>query len=57
MSTEKKRLESDEVWDRLEDHEPFLKAILNDADGASGYAIYADWLAEQHDPLGEFTQL
>ena len=57
IPSEKKRLTSDEVWARLEEHEPFLQAILESPDDVGGFAIYADWLVEQQDPLGEFTHL
>lgn len=57
IPTEKQRLTSDDVWARLEEHEPFLQAILETPDDVDGFAIYADWLAEQQDPLGEFTHL
>ncbi|MGI9470486.1 MAG: WGR domain-containing protein [Rubripirellula sp.] len=57
VTPEKKRLASDEIWERLAEHEPFLQAILTEPDEIDGYAIYADWLSEQHDSLGEFTRL
>ncbi len=37
--------------------EAFEKAILENPDDLAGYAAYADWLAEQGDPRGEFMQV
>ena len=39
------------------DHQPFLKAILNDPDDVAAYAIYGDWLSERGDPRGELMAL
>jgi uncharacterized protein (TIGR02996 family) len=35
----------------------FERAILEDPDEQANYAAYADWLAEQGDPRGEFMQV
>jgi uncharacterized protein (TIGR02996 family) len=48
---------SQQIWQELQGHEPFLQAILESPDDPTGYAIYADWLIEQDDPRGRFTQL
>lgn len=57
LSPAKKVVSSDDVWQFLEEHEPFLQTILEDPDDEAGYAIYADWLSEREDPLGQFTHL
>jgi uncharacterized protein (TIGR02996 family) len=37
--------------------EAFEQAILDDPDDPASYAAYADWLAEQGDPRGEFVRM
>lgn len=53
----KKVITNEDIWRSLEDHEPFLKSILEDPDEPGRYAIYADWLMDRNDPRGTFTQL
>ena len=36
---------------------PLLAAIAEDSDNVDGYAVYADWLTENGQPLGEFMSL
>lgn len=57
LPPKKKELSADQLWEDLAEHEPFLQAILDDPDDVTGFAIYADWLCERGDPLGEFTRL
>ncbi|MFK8110720.1 MAG: WGR domain-containing protein [Rubripirellula sp.] len=57
ITKRKTPLSSEKVWKDLEDHEPFLQAILESPDDPTGYAIYADWLHERNDPRGRFTHL
>lgn len=53
----KKKVTSEDAWDKLADHEPFIQAILDEPDEVTPYAVYADWLIEQEDPRGEYTRL
>jgi len=57
VPSKKRAASSQDAWDKLAEHEPFLQAILNDPDEVTPYAVYADWLIEQDDPRGEFTRL
>ena len=57
LATKKKLVTAEAIWLQLQEHEPFLQAILQEPDDVDSYAIYADWLAERGDPRGEFTLL
>ena len=42
---------------RLPEEEPFLRAIAEGPDDEATRLVYADWLEERGDPLGEFLRL
>ena len=52
-----KETTTEEFREQLSDHDPFLNAILESPDEVGPYQIYADWLLEHGDPLGEFIQV
>ena len=55
--TKTKAVTSQDAWDALADHEPFLAAIQESPDDLTTFSVYADWLIEQQDPRGEFIRL
>lgn len=42
---------------QAKEREPFVQAIVDEPDEIAPYLVYADWLEDQGDPLGEFIRV